>query len=118
MTVRAPNLDGDGNVIPFEDFQDYRKLEFLVPGALCSTRSGVITEWKDARPQPTYDEIEAVTHEEVDAKEAQDREDRLEIATDPVVQAKTLYFLSKEVRALKGLEPMPKGQWLDFISSL
>lgn len=85
MTVRQrqyePLLDQEGNPIgddltkpiPFSDFLDYRKLEYLVPAAQCNTRAGVITAWADGRDQPTYDEIEAVTDEEVDAAELEQR---------------------------------------------
>lgn len=52
---------------------DYRKLEYLVPGAQCTTRGGVITSWTDVRTQPTYNEIEAVLDATVDAAELESR---------------------------------------------
>jgi len=64
---------GGSPEIPLTKFTDYRKLEYLVPGALCTTRAGVITSWTDGRAQPTYDEIEAVLDADVDAAELEAR---------------------------------------------
>lgn len=50
-----------GLPIPHSDFDHYGRLMHLVPDAQCTTRAGKIIEWKDERPQPTYDEIDAVS---------------------------------------------------------
>jgi len=55
-----------GPRIPWDDFDHYGKIMHLVPDALLNTRAGKITEWMDERPQPTYDEIDAVSYEDAD----------------------------------------------------
>jgi len=64
---------GGSPIIELTRFTDYRKLESLVPGADCDTRGGVITVWRDVRPQPTYNEIEAVLDATVEAEELEAR---------------------------------------------
>jgi hypothetical protein len=64
--MRPPRLDEEGNVIPFTDFDHYGKIMHLVPDALLDTRAGKITAWHDERPQPTYDEIDAVSYEDAE----------------------------------------------------
>jgi len=51
----------------------WRKLNFLVPEPQCRTEDGVITEWTDARPQPTQTEIDAVNMTDVNASELEAR---------------------------------------------
>ncbi len=45
----------------------WQKLNVLVPDPDCDTDDGVITAWRDARPQPTQAAIDAVTQTQVDA---------------------------------------------------
>lgn len=47
----------------------WRKLNYLIPGPDCSTKGNIITEWRDARPQPTDLEIDLVDINDVIAKE-------------------------------------------------
>jgi hypothetical protein len=49
--------------------KSWRKLNVLVPNPDCSTKDGEITEWRDVRPQPTTEEIEAVTNQMVEDSE-------------------------------------------------
>jgi hypothetical protein len=63
-------------------FADFRKLMYLVPDADCDTRAGIITKWRDARPRPSYEEINAVDDAIVDAIEAEQ-----EAANRPVTRA-------------------------------
>lgn len=51
----------------------WRKLNYLVPEPLCRTRGNRITEWTDARPQPTDAEINAVDIADVEAAELDTR---------------------------------------------
>ena len=44
----------------------WEKLNVLVPEPDCDTDDGVITAWRDARPQPTQAAIDAVTQTQVD----------------------------------------------------
>jgi hypothetical protein len=53
----------------------WRKLNYLVPDPQCRTKEGVITEWTDARPQPTQAEIDAVSMSDVNDKEKADRKE-------------------------------------------
>lgn len=63
-----PNpTDEQGNTLPHTDFDNYGRLEHLVPGAQCLTRAGKIIEWMDDRPQPSYDEIDAVSDADAQA---------------------------------------------------
>ena len=47
----------------------WEKLNVLVPEPDCDTDDGVITVWRDARPQPTQAAIDAVTQTQVDDQE-------------------------------------------------
>ena len=49
----------------------WRKLNHLVPVPQCRTKDGVITEWKDARPQPSDNDINAVDINDVEARESE-----------------------------------------------
>lgn len=74
MIDRVNGIDPEtGLPIPFTNFLDIRKLEYLVPQPDCDTSGGVIIAWRDARPQPTYDEIEAVLDADVEAAELEAR---------------------------------------------
>ena len=84
--MRPQPVDENGNPIPFTDFDHYGRLEHLVPGALCSTRAGKITEWKDSRPQPTYDEINAVSDADAELAMKQPSENVIAAEND-VIQA-------------------------------
>lgn len=48
----------------------WRKLNHLVPEPQCRTDEGIITEWKDSRPQPSQAEIDAVSEADVLASES------------------------------------------------
>ena len=86
-------------VDPFEGppirFTDFRKLMYLARNTgdgsdfQCNTRGGEITEWNDARPQPTYEEIEAVTEEQVAQLEIdeQTRQEEARLEADPILKA-------------------------------
>ena len=54
---------------------EWRKLNYLVPEPLCSTKEVVITEWTDSRSQRSDAEIDAVNIADVDATEAHNEED-------------------------------------------
>lgn len=47
----------------------WRALNYLVPEPDCDTRNGVVTVWRDARPQPSDAEIAAVQEADIVAAE-------------------------------------------------
>jgi hypothetical protein len=76
----------------------WEKLNVLVPEPDCDTDAGVITVWRDARPQPTQAAIDAVTQAQVDAQELVDFREKAKKAPDIVdshlgVQARALIDL-------------------------
>ena len=66
----------DGSPVPFTKMDNYNKLRALMhkrhgdSNPFCNTKAGKITEWTSQWEQPTYDEIDAVTDEELEEFEA------------------------------------------------
>lgn len=113
MTVRDPIFDEEtGERIPFSDFKDIRKLHFLVPEPDCDTRGGKIIAWRDSRPQPTYDEIEAVTDEQVAEREIEDEENNFALPGNVIrALARVAHDQENRVRALEGKAPVTFRQF-------
>ena len=63
------------------------KLNHLVPEPNCDTRGNEITEWRDARPQPTAEAIEAVDETAALAKYKEGDFDREVEALPPIMKA-------------------------------
>ena len=118
MTVRPPDLDENGLPIPFQNFKDYRKLEYLLPGAKCTTKKGVILEWLDTRPQPTYDEIEAVTDEEVTVFMETQKEDHFDIPDAFVKLSKATWLQENRIRTLEGKAEITFRQFVRAVKQL
>ena len=100
--MRQDQYDEQGERIPFSDFKDYRKLSYLVPDADCDTRGGEIMVWRDARRQPTYDEIEAVLDADVETAELQREEDEFSFQDGLKALAKATWKQENRIRVLEG----------------
>lgn len=81
---RPRPTDQEGNPLPFQDFDHYGRLEHLVPNADCDTRAGKITVWRDSRPQPSYDEMDAVSDADADLALLEDSQTIIDNADDIV----------------------------------
>jgi hypothetical protein len=107
-----------GERVSFRDFKEYRKLEFLVAGADCDTRAGVITAWRDTRPQPSYDEIEAVLDADVDAAEEAHEEDSVAFHDALKKLAKVSFAQENRLRALEAKQPVTWRQFIKVVKAL
>ena len=105
-----------GDRVPFPNFEDYRKLMVLVPDALCSTRGGRFTEWLDPRPQPTYDEIEAVPDEAVAEMEEAEKDDRLEVKPKQMMIA--MFHMYNMIRVREGKPKLSRRQFRGQLAKL
>ena len=83
-------------------FTDYRKLSYLVPDADCDTSSGIITVWRDARPQPTYEEINAVADADVEQKKQEDDEDNFRVDNHAKILATVAWNHENRIRVIEG----------------
>lgn len=96
----------------------FRKLNFLVPDPQCKTVDNAIVEWSDTRARPTDDEINAIDMADVEAKEAEDLEEKMEIPDVHVVIAKGLLDHENRIRALEGKKPVKLKQLIKAIRKL
>jgi hypothetical protein len=60
----------------------WEQLNVLVPNPDCDTDDGVVTAWRDARPEPTQAAIDAVTQAQVDNQELLDFREQAKLAPD------------------------------------
>ena len=88
------------------------KLNVLVPEPKCRTAGGRVIEWLDTRPQPTIEEINAVTDQQVYANELDKEADNsIESTKFNRFLFNVLYTLNEEIRALKGQGAITKTQF-------
>ena len=97
---------------------DYRKLSHLLPGADCDTLDGLITVWRDARPQPTYDEIDAVNI--ADVLTAIEAEEEAEMAYPHALRSLAIATFNQEnrIRVLEGAPAITRAQFLKALRLL
>ena len=96
----------------------WRKLNYLVPEPDCDTDDNAITEWRDARPQPTDTEINAVNLSDVQAKEDNDKEERGEFK-DAIIQiTKAMRLIANKQRVVEGKTPLPMKQYIKTLRAL
>ena len=84
----------------------WRKLNYLVPNPDCDTKGGAITEWRDARPQPTDEEIAAVSIADVEQREQEENEDNFRVDDGVRILAKAVWNHENRIRALEGKNPV------------
>ena len=80
----------------------WRQLNNLVPDPQCRTKDGVVTEWNDARPQPSQADIDAVLESDMIVVENQKREDNFDFDGVMVTIAKAFHNHENRIRALEG----------------
>lgn len=85
---------------------NWRKLNHLCPEPQCQTREGIIIEWTDTRPQPTEAEIDAVDLVDVEAAEAQKKEDDFAFPDVMKTIAKAFHYQQNQIRELQGEPPI------------
>ncbi len=84
----------------------HRKLNHLVPVPDCDTRGDVIEVWRDARPQPSYEDIFAVDIADVEVAE-EERETELLRFIDPTLRLARITFKQENrLRSLEGRQPI------------
>jgi len=96
----------------------WRKLNYLIPDPDCDTNDNAITEWRDARPQPTDAEINAVNLSDVQAKEDNDKEDRGEFPNVIIQIAKALRLIVNKQRVAEGKQPLTMKQYIKALRAL
>lgn len=123
--MRDPIIDPEtGERIPFSDFKDFRKVMYLARTTgdgsdfQCVTRGGKITEWNDPRPQPTYDEIEAVADELVAEQEEMEKEDNFSIDAALLKLAKATFRQENRLRVLEGKTEITFRQFVKAVKAL
>lgn len=99
-------------------FNDFRKLQYLVPDADCSTRGGEIIEWRDARPQPTYDEINAVEDSVVDQIQEDEKTARLDYGEKAMILLRVCHRQQNEIRELQGKSEITFKRFVDAVRTL
>lgn len=101
----------------------WQKLNYLVPEPQCNMKGtgGIlhIVNWKDERTQPTDAEIDAVTDEEVEAKELDDRA-VCELSSNKVNQVllEIILGLENRVRTLEGGKGMTQTEFVTYLKDL
>ncbi len=96
----------------------WRKLNYLVPNPQCRTDDGVITEWTDARLQPTDTEINAVLESDIQAIESQAEEDNFNFPDVMKTIAKAFHNHENRIRALEGKQSVTKRQVIKALRKL
>jgi len=96
----------------------WRKLNHLVPEPDCDTDDNAITEWRDARPQPTDAEINAVNLSAVQAKEDNDKEERGEFQGAIIQITKALRLIVNKQRVADGKTPLTMKQYIKALRAL
>ena len=96
----------------------WRKLNHLVPDPQCKTNDGIITEWTDARTQPTDAEIDAVDIVDVEAAELQKEEDNFNFKDVMITIAKAFHNHENRLRALEGKSSVTLKQVVKALRAL
>ena len=109
--------DAEGNYPP-QRFRDYQKLWYITQEPDCDTKAGKITAWRDTRPQPTYEEINAVTDQEVDDALAEKELDNEEFEGVIRQLTRLCFRQENEIRQLKGQGPVSRRAFLQALRSL
>jgi hypothetical protein len=82
----------------------WRKLNYLVPSPQCKTRDGVVTEWSDARSQPSQAEIDAVDEADVVQSETDAQDSSFDFPGVLVTILKALHNHEVRIRTIEGRE--------------
>jgi hypothetical protein len=96
---------------------DYLKLQYLVPNAQCSTENGVVTDWYDERPQPTQEELDAVSTPTIDqVVEAEESNFSFRDAMKKLAQV--TFEQENRLRVLENRPSVTKKQFITYVKSL
>lgn len=96
----------------------WSKLNTLVPEPKCRIKDGVIYDWTDTRPQPTMEQINAVTPADISAAENQEAEDNFNFTDVMKTIAKALHNHENRLRALEGKPDITLRQVVSAIRKL
>lgn len=98
--------------------EDLTKLHVLLPDAQAEIQDGIITEWFDERPQPTYAEINAVSDEDAADFDNDREEDRNGFQRNIKALAQATWKQENRLRALEGKSPVTFRRFLGALRKL
>ena len=96
----------------------WRQLNFLVPQPDCDTEEGVVTVWRDSRPQPTQVEIDAVKIVDIEVVEAEKEEDNFSFDGVMVTIAKAFHNHENRIRTWEGKSSVTLKQVVKALRAL
>ena len=97
----------------------WQKLNHLIPAPDCSTVDGVITEWRDARRQPTDIEIDIVTDQEViDSELDKEADGQIENSKFNKLLFEIHFDAENRLRDLEGKTLITKAQYKTAIKNI
>jgi hypothetical protein len=96
----------------------WKKLNYLVPEPQCRTESGIVTEWRDARPQPSQGEIDAVTDAQVLDQEAETQLDNDSYPDITIQTLKGMHLMFNKIRVLEGKSTVTRRVFRETIKNL
>jgi hypothetical protein len=96
---------------------DFLKLEYLVPNPQCTIVDGEVIDWFDQRPQPTQEELDAVSTPEIDAVIEQE-ENELSFKGALVKLAKATWNQENRIRVLEGKPEVTLRQFIQAVKGL
>ena len=96
----------------------WHKLNYLVPNPDCDTKAGVITKWRDARPQPTDAEIAAVSIADVEQREQEENEDNFRVGDHAKILARVAWSHENRIRVIEGKPEIAFRQFVRAVKSI
>ena len=96
----------------------WRKLNYLVPDPDCDTKGGAITEWRDARPQPTDAEIAAVSIADVEQREQEENEDNFRVEDHAKILARVAWNHENRIRVIEGRPEIAFRQFVRAVKNI